>query len=347
MVGTRRAADRAVAAVIRHCARWRTLVLDQIGRSESPLRRLADASYAVPFVPFVAAFIQASRSATVAYVPLLKLRSVALNVLSGITGALLATGGELPLWPVVAVTAAGGLAAAGCGAVNSYLDRDLDRVMRRTRHRPLPMNRIAPPERALWAGVFLIVVGLAISVAWLSPLTTLFIALGAAIYIPVYTMWLKRRTPWSVVVGGLAGSCVLAAGWVAVGGSLGWPVLFFGAFVFLWTPGHFWGLAIRTREDSRRAGVPTLPVVYGDGLAFKFIALSNLILPPLSLVPYAMGLLDEVYLAMSALGGIVVLAMSIWLWFWPTPQRAWTAFKISSPYLAVVYLAVIIDTLLV
>ncbi len=250
-------------------------MLNQPGESRSSSQGLTEALYAVPSVTLVTGVIQASWSATVAYLPLLKLRSVILNVLSGLTGAVLAAGGGPPLWSVLAVTAAGALAAAGCGAVNCYLDRDIDQVMQRTRHRPLPMNRIAPPENALRAGLFLIVVGLAISIAWLSLLTTLFIALGVAIYIPVYTMWLKRRTQWSVVVGGLAGSCALVAGWVAVGGSLDWPVLFFGTFVFLWTPAHFWGLAIRTREDSRRAGVPTLPVVYGDSATFKLIALSN------------------------------------------------------------------------
>jgi protoheme IX farnesyltransferase len=159
-------------------------------------------------------------------------------------------------------------------------------------------------------------------------------------------MWLKRKTPWSIVIGGLAGSCALLAGWFSVTTSFGLPLLLFSTFVFLWTPGHFWGLAIRTKDDSERANIPTLPTVYGVRIASRWTALSNMVLIPLSIIPYALGILGQTYLFISLIIGLIVLTANIELYFTPTAQKAWTAFKLSSPYLAIVYLAVVIDVLL-
>jgi protoheme IX farnesyltransferase len=218
--------------------------------------------------------------------------------------------------------------------------------MQRTSQRPLPLDRIKPAEKALYAGIFLVIIGLIISALWLNLLTTLFIVLGAAIYIFVYTMWLKRKTPWSVVVGGLSGSCALLAGWFSVTTGFGWPPLLFSIFVFLWTPGHFWGLAIRAKDDSERANIPTLPTIYGERIAAKWTALSNMVLIPLSIIPYALGILGEAYLFISLIIGLIVLIANIKLYFAPTAQQAWTVFKVSSLYLVIVYLAVAIDVLL-
>ncbi len=178
-------------------------------------------------------------------------------------------------------------------------------------------------------------------------MTTLFIAFGGATYIFVYTMWLKRRTPWSVVVGGLAGSCALLAGWSSTGSAFGLLPLAFATLIFLWTPGHYWGLAIWANGDSRGAGIPTLPALHGERKAARWAALSSVATVAFSAVPVVTGVLGATYLLIVGLGGLVVIAASIWLWRRPTPQRAWMTFKLSSPYLAVVYLAVIIDTLLV
>ena len=282
-----------------------------------------------------------------AYVSLLKLRSVALNIFSALTGVFLAVGSGLQWETTLLLVVSGGLVAAGSGAVNSYLDRDIDRMMLRTSRRALPAGRIRPPEKAALAGLALIGLGLATSVAWLNIATTLFITLGAAIYIFVYTMWLKRRTPWSVVIGGLAGSCALLAGWSSTGSPFGLLPLAFATLIFLWTPGHYWGLAIWANRDSQAAGIPTLPALHGERKAARLVALSSVATVAFSAVPVAAGVLGEMYLLIAALGGLVVLAASIWLWRRPTPQRAWMTFKISSPYLAVIYLAAIIDALLV
>lgn len=238
------------------------------------------------------------------------------------------------------------LVAAGCGALNSYLDKDIDKVMRRTSRRPIPLGLIEPTEKAVYVGIPLIIIGLIISAVGLNLLTTLFIALGATIYVLVYTMWLKRRTPWSIVIGGLAGSCALLAGWFSVTTSFGLLPLLFSIFLFLWTPGHFWGLAITTKDDSERANIPTLPTIYGEKIASQLAALSNMILIPFSIIPYALGIMGEAYLFMSLSVGLVILIPNIKLYFSPTAQRAWTVFKISSPYLAIVYMAIIIDIFL-
>ncbi len=286
------------------------------------------------------------RTTVAAYASLLKLRSATLNSLSAVMGVFLAAGSGIS-WGTASILAVSvWLVAAGCGALNSYLDRDIDKIMHRTSRRPLPFGQIEPAEKALYTGVFLVINGLIISTVWLNLLTTLFITSGAIIYILVYTMWLKRKTPWSVVVGGLAGSCALLAGWFSITTSFGLLPLFFSIFVFLWTPGHFWGLAIRTKEDSEQANIPTLPTVYGERIASKWAALSNMALIPLSIIPYLLGILSEAYLFISVIVGLIVLTANIKFYFAPTAQKAWTAFKLSSPYLAIVYIAVVIDILL-
>ncbi len=281
-----------------------------------------------------------------AYLSLLKLRSATLNSLSALMGMLLATGSGIPWGTASILFTSVWLVAAGSGALNSYLDRDIDRVMHRTSQRPLPLGSIKPAEKARNAGMFLVIIGMIMAAVGLNLLTTLFIALGAAIYILVYTRWLKRKTPWSVVIGGLAGSCALLAGWFSVTTHFGLVPLLLSIFIFLWTPGHFWGLAIKTEDDSQRAGIPTLPTTYGERKAARWTALANLVLIPLSIVPYALGLLGEAYLLIALISGLIVLTANIKLYITPTAQKAWMAFKLSSPYLAVVYLAIAVDVLL-
>ncbi len=324
-----------------------TLKQKQVSIATPAPDNLASVDVLAGFRSYSKSLIYRARTTAAAYLSLLKLRSVALNSLSALMGVFLAAGSGISWATASILIVSGGLAAAGCGAINSYLDRDVDRIMQRTSRRPLPFGIIQPAEKALYAGILLVITGLIISVVLLNLLATLFIALGAAIYIFVYTMWLKRKTPWSVVIGGLAGSCALLAGWFSVTTSFGLIPLFFVIFIFLWTPGHFWGLAIRTREDSERANVPTLPTIYGERIASKWAALSNMVLIPFSIIPYALGILGEAYLFISLIIGLIVLIPNMSLYFAPTAQKAWTAFKLSSLYLAIVYLAMTIDILLI
>jgi heme o synthase len=286
-----------------------------------------------------------NRNSFASYLSLLKLRSAGLNALSGVTGIVLAVGRNINLEHSVLLVLSGGLAAVGCGAINAYFDRDIDRVMSRTSARALPSGEINPPERAAWFGLALIAAGLVLSLLWLNWRPSLFILLGAVIYVLVYTMWLKRRTPWSVVVGGLAGCCALLAGWFSATDGFAPSVLVFSAFVFLWTPGHFWGLAVRTMTDSKRAGVPTLPVVYGEVVAARWAASSNVILVLFSALPFTLGMLDGVYFMIVLVTGLAMLVLNLRLLITPTVERAWAVFQWSNPYLILIYVAVMVAVL--
>ncbi len=313
-----------------------------------PLPRNPTASYVLAnSLSYVKCLSQRGWTMVAAYIGLLKIRSAALNAFSALVGLLLATGGGVEWNTALILVVSVGLAAAGSGTLNSYLDRDIDKVMHRTLQRPLPSGRIEPAEKVLYAGILLVMGGLILSVVVLGLLATLFIALGVIIYVFVYTIWLKRKTPWSVVIGGVAGSCALLAGWASASTSFGWLPLLFSIFVFLWTPGHFWGLAIRTKGDNEQANIPTLPTIYGERVASKWVALSNMALVPFSAIPYALGMLGEVYFFISLAIGLVLLISNINLYFTPTAQKAWMVFKLSSLYLATVYIAVLVDIFLI
>jgi protoheme IX farnesyltransferase len=221
------------------------------------------------------------------WIALLKPRVLSLVVFSGLVGLIVAPG---HLNPVLAFTAIVCItvAAGACGAINMWYDRDIDAIMRRTRSRPIPAGRIRP-DAALGFGVTLavgsvIVMGLAVNLP-----AAFILALSVCFYVFVYTIWLKRRTPQNIVIGGAAGAFPPVIGWVAVTGSVDLiPLVLFG-IIFVWTPPHFWALALWANDDYRRAGVPMLPVVAGAKETRRQIMLYTIILVPLTLVPYVMG----------------------------------------------------------
>jgi len=256
--------------------------------------------------------------------------------------AFLATPSSINILRLVAVIAAGTLASGGAGALNSYLDEDIDRSMGRTSRRPIPQGDISP-FKALIFGLALIGGGLVISALYLPLLAGLFILLGAAIYVIFYTKYLKRRTSLNIVLGGSAGSCAPLAGWAAATGNLSNAAPWLMALlVFVWTPSHFWALAMRAVSDYTRARIPMLPVVVGEKKTAQYIALNTFLLVPLSLalVWFGFGLL---YLVVAGLLGFGMIMVDVKLAMNPTKARAWTAFKFSSPYLAIVFLAMALD----
>ncbi|TMI53228.1 protoheme IX farnesyltransferase, partial [Candidatus Bathyarchaeota archaeon] len=256
--------------------------------------------------------------------------------------AFLATPSSISILRLVAVIAAGTLASGGAGALNSYLDEDIDRSMGRTSRRPIPQGDISP-FKALIFGLALIFGGLVISALYLPLLAGLFILLGAAIYVLFYTKYLKRRTSLNIVLGGSAGSCAPLAGWAAATGNLSNAAPWLMALlVFVWTPSHFWALAMRAVSDYTRARIPMLPVVVGEKRTAQYIALNTFLLVPLSLalVWFGFGLL---YLVVAGLLGFGMIMVDVKLAMNPTKARAWTAFKFSSPYLAIVFLAMALD----
>lgn len=275
---------------------------------------------------------------------IVKPRIVALNLLAALAGSVLASGGAVPWRRAAALLVLGGLVAAGCGTVGSYADRRIDGLMERTRRRPLPSGGMSPGA-VLSAGLLMIATGLTLSSILLNPLATAMMALGTGVFL-LYAFSLKMKTPLSVVIGGVSGSCSLLAGGAAVGESLGPLLALTALLIFLWTPGHFWSLAIWIEEDYARAGVPTLPAVYGAQRSAKLAALSNTAPVLLSVAPYLRGDLGPIYLAAALLSGAAVLLENLRLFTDSSPERARRVFKLSGIYLAVLFLAAILDVVI-
>jgi len=283
------------------------------------------------------------------YVALTKPKIIPLLLMVAFGSAVVAARGIPPILTLTGVIAAGTVASAGALALNSYLEIDVDSKMRRTRSRPLPSQRIVPASHALLLGLGLLAFGVAIAAETLNLLATFFIALGAFIYVPIYTLWLKPRTSWNIVLGGFAGSCAALSGWYAVAGIsltgesfvVAWIL---AALVFVWTPSHFWSLAVITEEDYSAAGIPMLPSVLGSAAASRYIVTNTLLLIPVSLLfaIYLSGIGLWVYLLFTVIFGAILLWTNLKLLRSPNKDNAWLAFKFSSPYLAVIFLVAMI-----
>jgi heme o synthase len=236
---------------------------------------------------------------------LLKPRVVTLVVFTGFVGMLLAPGHLHPVLGVAAVLCIA-LAAGAAGAINMWYDRDIDLIMRRTRNRPIPAGRIQPGA-ALGFGVTLAVGSVIVMELAVNIPAAVILALSICFYVFVYTVWLKRRTPQNIVIGGAAGAFPPVIGWVAVTGSVDLiPLVLFG-IIFIWTPPHFWSLALWANDDYRRAGVPMLPVVAGAKETRRQILWYTIVLVPLTLVPYMMGFSGLPYGLTAGLLGLVFL----------------------------------------
>jgi protoheme IX farnesyltransferase len=296
----------------------------------------------VPLITDPAAPSRSGRSAIGAYFALTKPRIIELLLITTVPSMILAAGRWPGTWPVLATLIGGSLSAGGANALNNYVDRDIDQVMRRTRSRPLA-RQVVPPGNALVFGIVLGVAGF----LWLWATTNL---LAAAIstaallfYVFVYTLALKRTSAQNIVIGGAAGAAPALVGWAAVTGSLDLPAWFLFLIVFYWTPPHFWALAIRYREDYERAGVPMLPVVAGVEATTRKMLLYTGLMVAISLLLVPVAGMRWIYLAAAiGLGG----------WFlWDTwrvyrrPQDAMRLFTTSTVYLSALFAAVALDVL--
>jgi heme o synthase len=273
------------------------------------------------------------------YLALTKPKIVPLLLMAAIGSSVIAARAIPSPLIVFGVLVGGTAASAGALTLNSYLEVGIDSKMKRTRERPLPSGRLVPASHALYMGLLLVALGL--SVAWLTlnPVATFFIALGAVVYVPVYTLFLKPRTSWNIVLGGFAGSCAALAGWYAVTTSNPLAAWVLGGLVFVWTPSHFWSLAVITEQDYSAVGIPMLPSKVGAKAASKYIVLNTTLLVPVSLLLafYLTGVGLAVYLGVTAVFDALLLGTNLKLLRAPTKDNAWLAFKFSSPYLAVVF----------
>lgn len=285
-------------------------------------------------------------AATTAYAGLFKSRVVALLLMVALATAVVAADGLPSAERLLLLALSAGLAASGAAALNHYLDRDIDGRMRRTQGRPLPSGRIAQPRRALVAGLASLSLGLLLSLP-LGPLTTLFLALGAVIYVPIYTLWLKRSHPLNIVIGGGAGSCMALAGWAAAGGGHPLTASLLALLIFLWTPCHFWSYALVHREDYRKARIPMLPVSASPAWAIGLILAHSALVVALSLaLAYPLGAFGVVYLAGAAASALLPLWAAGRLACRPGRDAAYLAFKASGAYLGLLFLFILADVLL-
>jgi protoheme IX farnesyltransferase len=278
------------------------------------------------------------------YLALLKPRVMSLVVFTALTGLVMAPG---HVHPVIGFTALLAIAvgAGASGALNMWYDADIDAKMSRTRRRPIPAGRVTREEALAFglilAGLAVMVLGLATNVvaAGLLAFTIFF-------YIVVYTMWLKRRTPQNIVIGGAAGALPPVVAWAAVTGSVSLESMVLFAIIFMWTPPHFWALALFKSGDYERAGVPMLPVVSGAAETRRQILYYSLALAPIGLLPAWLGFAHAGYATVATVGGLGMVGLALAIWLKPDDHRyARKMFGFSILYLFALFATLLAEAL--
>ena len=275
------------------------------------------------------------------YVEILKPRVMSLVVFTGFVGLVVAPGHLHPVLAAVAVLCIA-VGAGAAGAINMWYDRDIDALMRRTSARPLPAGHMMPGE-ALGFGVVLgvgavLVMGLAIN--WVS---AELLGLTIGFYVFVYTIWLKRRTPQNIVIGGAAGAFPPMIGWAAATGQIGWGAIALFAIIFFWTPPHFWALSLYRTDDYAAAGVPMLPVVAGPRETKRQILLYTLVLWPATAAPWLLGIAGNLYGVGALLLSAIFTGSAIRVWRDRTNRSARRMFAFSLLYLFLVFSLLLTD----
>jgi protoheme IX farnesyltransferase len=293
----------------------------------------------------VAQTIRTGGSRMGSYIALTKPRIIELLLVTTLPTMFVARRGVPSVGLMVATLAGGALAAGGANALNMVLDRDIDQLMHRTRHRPLVTRDVTPTA----AFVFALALETAAFVElWqaVNLLSALLALSATAFYVFVYTLWLKRSSSQNIVIGGAAGAVPVLVGWSAVTGRLGWAPLVLFAVIFVWTPPHFWALAIKYRDDYAAANVPMLPVVTGFGRTARRILVYTVLLVAVTVLFSAVGHMGALYLAGALVLGAVFVAYAWRLQRTPTPASAMALFRYSITYLTLLFVAMAGDVLL-
>ena len=305
---------------------------------------VSDSAHAVPTAP-------AGRVRTLAapwrdYVTLTKPRIMSLLVLTAVCAMVAAAGGEPAVPGLIALVIGGGLACGGASALNHVIDRDIDRLMGpRTASRPVAAGRITPGHAVAFA---LVLLGLSfgVMVEFDNLLAAVLALSGGAYYVVVYTLWLKRTTPHNIVIGGAAGAIPVLSGWAAAEGHLGLGAVFLFSIVLLWTPPHFWALALLLERQYAAARIPMLPVVRGAHATACQVLVYSIVLVALTLAPGVVGTFGVVYLVAAGALGAAFVVLAWRLWRERTPARAGVLFHFSLLYLALLFVAVALDAAL-
>jgi protoheme IX farnesyltransferase len=281
-----------------------------------------------------------------AYVEVTKPASVLLLVFTALATMVIAAGGwNLPSDLLITAFAAVTLGCAGANTITCYIDRDMDGVMERTKRRPIPSGRIRPPQRALYWGLLLAVVSLAL--AWsINALAFVWGLLGFVDNVVVYSLLMKKRSPLNIILGGFSGGLPVLFGWAAVTGSVNLTALLMAAIVVLWIPNHIWNLAIFHTEDYKKASVPMLPAVLSLEKTTRCTMATVVLMYLCSLALYFVGGFGVIYLGVAVVFGLVITVSNVVLAMNPSREKAWVMFKVSSPYLFVLFLAMALDVLI-
>jgi protoheme IX farnesyltransferase len=279
------------------------------------------------------------------YYELTKPRIINLLLITTLASMVMAARGLPPLWITLWTLIGGALAAGSAGAFNAVIDRDVDPLMRRTQTRPVASGRISPRSAAIFAvltGVF----SFALLYALVNPLAAWLSLFGNFYYVVIYSLLLKRNTAWNIVVGGAAGSVPPLVGWAAVAGTIGWPAVALALAVFLWTPPHFWALALMANTDYTKAKIPMLPAVRGIGRTKNEILIYSLVLAAASLAFVPLGVFGLWYLGAAIVlsAGLIVNAVAILRG--PTQPASREMFTFSLVYLALLCGAMVADRLI-
>jgi protoheme IX farnesyltransferase len=296
-------------------------------------------------IPSASSAASSRRQRVAAYVALTKPRIIELLLVTTVPTMVVAERGLPSLWLVVTTVVGGTLAAGGANAINMYVDRDIDTVMRRTRHRPLATGAISPRGALIFA-VALEIAAFALLWTAVNLLSAVLASAACLFYVFVYTLWLKRTSSHNIVIGGAAGAVPVLIGWTSVTGRLDWaPLILFGV-IFYWTPPHFWALAIRYRDDYAQVDVPMLPVVAGFRPTAVRILLYTLLLVGLTVLFAPVAGMGNVYLAAALVLGAVFTALAVRLVQEGTPQLAMRLFTWSISYITLLFGAMAADELL-
>jgi protoheme IX farnesyltransferase len=285
-----------------------------------------------------------ARRIALAYLELAKPSIVLLVLLTGVPALLMASPGLPSPVTFFGVIAGIALAAASAASFNHYFDRDIDALMRRTARRPLPSGTL-PPSSALGMGFVLAGVAWVTLLAFGNLLAGLIGMASIAYYALFYTVWLKRRTPQNIVIGGGAGASAPLIAWAAVTGGIGLPAVLLAAIVFFWTPPHFWALSLYRRDDYARAGIPMLPVTHGEAETRRQSLLSPIGLVPLTLLIVPFGVAGWIYGVPALLLGAGFIGLAVRLHRAPSTPGAVALFRYSILYLFALYLCMAVDAL--
>jgi protoheme IX farnesyltransferase len=279
------------------------------------------------------------------YVALTKPRIIELLLVTTLPTMLVARRGVPSLTLMLATLLGGSLAAGGANAFNMVLDRDIDRLMHRTQHRPLVTGEVTPRAATLFA-VVLEIVAFAELWSWVNLLSAVLAVAATAFYVVVYTLWLKRTSSQNIVIGGAAGAVPVLVGWAAVTGRLGWAPLVLFAVIVIWTPPHFWALAIRYRDDYAAAHVPMLPVVATLRRTAQQILVYTVLLVAVTVLFAAVGHMGALYLAGALVLGALFIVFALRLRREQTASAAMALFRYSITYLSLLFVAMAGDVLI-